>query len=129
MRSIFHILKLFLCGLTSLAATAGGLDLMIQSDGSGLEIPLELLDNTLFPNYFLPGLSLFLFIGVYGWLTFYRELKQRTSTLFQFRSFGLVLILWLIIELLINPDFYMPGMHISFFAIGIILIALPSKMK
>lgn len=128
-RQIFHILKLAFCGLISLAATAGGLDLMIQSDGSGLEIPMELLNDTPFSSYFVPGLSLFLLIGVYGWITLYFEWKQKASTLFHFKGFACILILWLVLELWINPDFYMPSMHISLFAMGIILFALPSKRK
>lgn len=102
---------------------------MIQSDGSGLQIPIELLEDTPFPNYFIPGLSLFVLIGVYGWMTLYFEWKQKASMIFHFKGFAAVLVLWLLIELWINPDFYMPSMHISLFAMGIIMFALPSKKE
>ena len=46
-------------------AIPSGLTLVLKPDGSGFQMPPEWLQRSPFPNYFIPGLILFLLVGVY----------------------------------------------------------------
>jgi hypothetical protein len=59
-----YLLCLFhLC--IGISAFAGGASLMLAPDGSLLGLKIELLKHSPFANYFIPGLVLFLLMGIF----------------------------------------------------------------
>lgn len=58
-----YLLTLLL-GILALGALYGGLQLMLDPSGKSLKMPLERVGNGPFPNYRIPGLVLFLLLGV-----------------------------------------------------------------
>lgn len=55
----------WLMGFLSLGALWGGLLLMIKPGGSIVQIDISWLKNTSFDSYFLPGMLLFGFLGIF----------------------------------------------------------------
>ena len=53
-----------------IGAIGGGLALMIRPDGSILHMPLSALSESIFPDYLIPGVILFLILGVLPVFTF-----------------------------------------------------------
>ena len=84
--------------VVGITAVLGGFGLVSDPSGTKMNIPLEALKNSPFPNYLIPGLVLLLVIGVghvfAGLATFLRH--RYTGKLAVF--FGAFLALYLIIE-------------------------------
>ncbi|MFC2129259.1 hypothetical protein ACFLQX_00610 [Bacteroidota bacterium] len=57
-------LLIFLLGFLSLGALGGGIALIISPDGSAIQMPLELIDNSSFNNYLIPAIILFTVFGM-----------------------------------------------------------------
>jgi hypothetical protein len=57
--------------LLGLGGIAGGAAFLLAPDGHIMGMPVEQLKNTPFSNYFIPGLLLFLFMGIYPFFTAY----------------------------------------------------------
>lgn len=118
---IIAIILLFILGA---AAISGGALLIMDSSGQKLGIPIDLLDATPFKNYLIPGIILFVmngvlsfFVAIITWLK-----KKFYARVLQFQ--GYVLICWLTIELLLNPDFYDPFLHFTCYSLGVLLLIL-----
>jgi len=58
-------LLIFFVSVQSLAAIYGGLNLLYDPTGISIRLPLLLLKGTIFPDFFIPGLLLFLLIGLF----------------------------------------------------------------
>jgi len=59
-----------------LGAIGGGLVLMIRPDGSMIHMPMTMLNGSIFPDFLIPGLILFLVLGVFPVFTFFVLLLQ-----------------------------------------------------
>ena len=93
-RYALGILQIFV-GVT---AVLGGFGLVSDPSGSKMNVPLELLKNSPFTNYLIPGLVLLIVIGVghvfAGIVTFLRHRYAGNISVY----FGAFLALYLIIE-------------------------------
>lgn len=67
--------------LLALAAIAGGGMLIIAPDGRLLEMPLSILEKSPFENFLIPGIILFLVLGVTPILTATGLIKKSKSVL------------------------------------------------
>jgi len=54
----------FLLAFLSVGAIGGGVTLIISPKGELMQLPLELIEGSLFSNYLIPGLILFIFFGL-----------------------------------------------------------------
>ena len=88
------VLQIFI-GIT---AVLGGFGLVSDPSGTKMNLPLELLKNSPFINYLIPGLILLIVIGVgnvlAGIVTFFRTRYTANLAIF----FGVFLILYIAIE-------------------------------
>ncbi len=93
-RYALGLLQIFV-GIT---AVIGGFGLVSDPSGTKMNIPLELLKNSPFTNYLVPGLILLIFIGVShvfaGIVTFLRHRYAGSISVF----FGAVLASYMITE-------------------------------
>jgi hypothetical protein len=64
-RSIEIYMLVMLVTVEAAAALFGGYSLMNDPTGSNISLPVELLKGTIFPNYIIPGIILFLFLGFF----------------------------------------------------------------
>lgn len=105
-----------------LAAAGGGLLMLIDPSGGKIILPLDLLEETPFQDFFIPGLILFSVLGVFsfiiGWMTFLKSKYYEWFIIMQ----GFILSGWLTIEVLINSDLFFPAYHYPLYAISLLLI-------
>lgn len=117
--------------INGLSALLGGYILITDPTGQSLGLNREWLQNTPFPDYLIPGIVLFLLIGmtnVWGmWLTFNRKEKRAA-----FGSvFGLLLMGWIIAQVIwigykdfLQPLYFTTGLLQTFAG-----LALASQLK
>ena len=98
-----------------LGAIGGGLVLMIRPDGSLIHMPVSILSGSVFTSFLIPGLVLFLVLGVFPICTFFMLLFEPQWRFLQLLSIyrdryvgwmfslfiGISLIIWMDIELAI----------------------------
>ncbi len=83
-RSFNTILCVLQIGI-GVTAVLGGFGLASDPSGAGMEIPLALLENSIFANYLIPGLVLLIVIGV-------GNVLGGIATLIRHRHFGKIAI-------------------------------------
>lgn len=73
-------LLIFLLGFLAVGAFYGGIALIISPDGSIFKMPVEILTNSPFSNFLIPGIVLLLVFGVLPvFVIFSMLLKPKTS--------------------------------------------------
>ena len=96
-RLVYYALCI-LQGFIGITAVLGGFGLVSDPSGTKMNIPLEALKNSPFPNYFIPGLVLLLVIGVghvfSGIVTFLRHRYAGSLAVF----LGAFLAVYLMVE-------------------------------
>lgn len=92
---ILGVLQLF----NGLSGLLGGFMLIDDPSGESLSMNLEWLENTPFPDFLIPGIILFLFVGLGNVLGFWFTFKKKNKRA-QFASiFGLILMIWIIVQI------------------------------
>ncbi len=95
-----------------IAATPSGLLLVLDPTGGRLQLPLEFLENTPFPDYLIPGLILSIVLGLgaffvaiclltlpaWGWADRLKVVKGRHWTWTAAAAFGLGLMIWIAVQ-------------------------------
>ncbi|MBK8403167.1 MAG: hypothetical protein IPL25_03480 [Saprospiraceae bacterium] len=89
----------------ALGAIAGGLSLMMAPDGSILEMPISLLKDTPFVDFFYPGLILFVCIGLFSSCIFITIILTSNISPFLVAAQGLILFIWMVVQI------WMVGYH------------------
>lgn len=128
-KNIIRISIVVLLVVLSILAIGGGWMLINDPSGESIQIPIDLLSNTPFNDYLVPGVILFIFVGILSFFTaFLAVLKKRGFTRLVVLE-GIILVGWLSIELIFNIDFYTPVLHIPLYIIGILLILFGIEFK
>jgi hypothetical protein len=127
-----------------ISALPAGLSLITDPYGTNLGLPIELLQPTPFHDFLIPGLFLFIFLGLFPALIFYGLIKKPIfKSLENFNLYkdyhwswtfsyylGLILILWINMQLYFIREFSILHFVYSILGILIILIAhLPSTKR
>ena len=137
---ILSILLLF----QALSGIAGGLSLVIKPDGSILNMPVSSLAGSPFKNFLIPGLCLFLLLGILpaitSWGLVFKPKSRWFGNLNIYKNrhwswsyalcVGIMLIFWIYVEFLVMG--YASNLQAFFGFLGIlilILALLPSIMK
>jgi len=118
---ILAVILLIFLGVTSIL---GGLGLMGDPTGAAIGIPARLLEFTIFDNYLLPGIILFLSNGISSLVIAFLVIKKVSKYHLLIALQGLVLLGWLTVELLINLGFFYAPLHLTYYLVGIALIAI-----
>ncbi|MDB4271049.1 hypothetical protein N9896_03025 [bacterium] len=135
-RSIPGYLLILLIFLQAISAIPSGLSLIIDSSGKGIGLPPDVLENTPFNNFLIPGLFLFVVLGLLPLITLYGLLSRKKlnwaqkinwdrqfhwSCTFAF-YIGLLLILWINMQLYFGIIFN--KLHFSYAILGVLIIIL-----
>ncbi|QVY63071.1 hypothetical protein [Cytobacillus gottheilii] len=118
----------------AVGALIGGGALLIFPDGSILSLPLEILQNSPFQNYFLPGLILFSGFGILPIITALFLSTKKPIKAFEKLSIyksmhgswnfscyiGLMLIIWIMVQILIMQS--VEFIHIFYILLGFFII-------
>ncbi|MEL1244982.1 hypothetical protein AAEO56_11960 [Flavobacterium sp. DGU11] len=124
MKILVKTILIALLGMNALTATYGGLNLMLIPNGSGLGLPLELLSNTPFDSYFLPGLILLLSNGLssifIGWIF----LTHSRHSYWMVNAQGFMLVTYIVVQVMMI-DVIVP-LHLICGGAGMLMILLGS---
>jgi len=129
-------LLVFLLGFLSIGAIYGGLSLIIYPDGSFFEMPINLLHNSPFKNFLLPGIILLVTFGIIPIYTIYAILKkpdnkflQKLNLLYDYHFswtfsvyIGLSLIIWINVQTLFFNA--VDIIHTVYSSIGILIVCI-----
>lgn len=107
--------------INAIGALFGGYELMADPTGIRMQMPISLLNNSPFSNYFIPGLILFIANGLCSILTIVILLTKNKFRSYFVLAQGMILIGWIIIEIILLRFFYTP-LHLPFLLMGLILI-------
>ncbi|WP_297707537.1 hypothetical protein [uncultured Eudoraea sp.] len=135
-RSISANLLILLIFLQAISAVPAGLSLIIDPSGKGIGLPPGVLENTPFKNFLIPGLFLFVVLGLLPLITLYGLLSRKKlnwaqkinwdkkfhwSCTFSF-YIGLLLILWINMQLYFGITFN--NLHFSYTILGVLILIL-----
>ena len=143
-RSVSSYLLIILVFIQMISALPAGWSLVTDPSGVGLGIPLDMLQQTPFSNFMWPGLFLFIFLGLFPALIFYgmvkRPLFKALEKLNLYKDYhwswtfsyylGVILILWINMQLFFIREFFILQFVYSMLGILIIFIThLPSTKR
>ena len=121
----------------------GGGMLMLKPDGSLLQMQPNWLDQTPFPNFFVPGLFLFLLNGIFPAATLWGLISKKQVVIFNalnplkdkhwswsFTAYsGIITISWIIIQQLITDYFVLQTIITAVGLINLMLVLMPRIQK
>jgi hypothetical protein len=124
MKKVLRIFAIILLLILALNAIVGSLLLISDPSGTSIQIPVELLEDTPFKDYLIPGIILLISNGILS-------LTVATMTILKSKHYpwfitlqGIVLIGWLTVELIINIEFFSPVLHYPLYFMGILFVAV-----
>ncbi|HET7819802.1 MAG TPA: hypothetical protein VFL70_10885 [Bacteroidia bacterium] len=106
MKTLLNILATLILLFNGIGAIYGGWLLIINPDGTSLQLPLDLLTHSPFNDYLIPGIILFTANGLFSFFVL-------LGLIFKFRNYaylliaqGVILLGWIIIQILLVRTFY-----------------------
>ena len=123
---IFSLVLLFLLGSS---AIGGGWMFIHEPSGFSMELPIELLKQTPFDNYLIPGVILLVAFGFLSITVALLSVRMVTNYELLIIFQGCILLTWLTIELILNTEFYHPLYHIPLYTISLLLIAMGLRIR
>lgn len=134
---------LFLLGFLGIGAIFGGGALTISPSGAWLRMPLSLLEKSPFVNYLIPGIILFLILGVAPIGLVFALIKKPAGKFAEKLNFfqdmhwswsytiyiAFALIIWLQVEMQILQAVHWAHTFYMFFAIALIFVALLPQVR
>jgi hypothetical protein len=129
-------LLIFLLGFLSLGAIYGGLVFIIKPDGSVYEIPTEILQNSPFNDFLIPGIILLITFGLIPIYVIYALVKKPENTFLQKLNLlydhhfswtfaiyiGFALIIWINVQTLIFNA--VDALHTIYSSLGILIVCI-----
>ena len=123
---IFSLVLLFLLGSS---AIGGGWMLVNDPSGNSMHLSIELLSQTPFDNYLLPGVILLVTVGFLSIITCILTIRQTQHYTLLLIFQGGILFIWLTTEIILNMEFYYTLYHVPFYTISLILIAIGIRLR
>ncbi|MFZ1305169.1 MAG: hypothetical protein WAR80_04965 [Ferruginibacter sp.] len=105
-----------------IGALYGGYNLMMYPDGSSIQLTPDWLKHTPFTNYFIPGLVLFIFNGLFSMVAFVALFFNHRINPWLIMAQGAILVGWIVIQMLLLQTVYY--LHIILGGTGIALLIL-----
>jgi hypothetical protein len=110
--TILGLLQVF----TGMGAVAGGIPMILQPDGSTQAMSTDLLANSPFPDFFIPGILLVTVIGIGNLAGAYLTLNHKKHIGKFAMVAGATLIIWIAVQVyfiglskLLQPMFFLVG--------------------
>jgi hypothetical protein len=129
--------------IQALSAIFGGISLMNDPSGKSIRLPATLLEGTIFPNFIIPGIILFLFLGFFPlFLIFPLIFKPNWPILNRFNIYksyhwawtysvytAIMLIIWIDVQMIILRTGSIIQGVFGLFGIFILIVALLPNVK
>ncbi len=118
-RKILYLVLAILTGLLALSGLAGGLGLLFGFSAP----PIEALGNSIFKDYTVPGLALFVLVGGSALLAFVLLTRQSKDALLFATTAGIVIMFFVFVEILIigSPPGVSQTLQIFYFGLGTVI--------
>ena len=114
MKATLKVLSIIILVFLAIGAIFGGYALISDPSGANFEWTSELLDNTPFNNFLIPGIILAVVNGLFPFFIVYLLLKSSKCISFYMIFQGLMLIGWLRAEIIFNAELYHSLLHPMF---------------
>lgn len=122
-----HTTAVVVLAFLSLGAIASGIGLLNEPDGGNLGLPLNLLDDTPFNDFFYPGLMLLVFNGLLPVMIIFLTVLRTPNFPVWIIIQGLLLIIWLAVQIFYG--IYDALLTTLYLLIGITLLALGIRLR
>jgi hypothetical protein len=124
LRRVIYILLVLLTGFMALTTLAGGIGLMANLMG----MSTDLLQGSIFKNYFLPGLALFLIAGGSAVLATILLIRKSKFALLSAMAAGIIMMFFEFVEALVigSPAGAARSLQVLYFGVGTLITILAS---
>lgn len=119
------VISLFILMLfQAVSGLYGGFGLITDPSGKSLQIPIEWLESSPFDNYLIPGIILFVVLGVAPMIVLFGLWNGKHWGLLGSLFLGAALVIWIIVEVIIVGYKAYPPLQVMYGLIGVIIIVL-----
>jgi hypothetical protein len=122
-RTFYFYLVLFLIAFQALSGLYGGSYLLLDPTGQSLNMPLSLLKHSPFRDYFIPGLILFLVLGLFPVIVYYGLWIGNRWAWFGTLSIGIGLLIWIGVEIVMIGYQPTPPLQLVYGIVGLLILA------
>ncbi|HAM2079119.1 TPA: hypothetical protein IAD61_000973 [Listeria monocytogenes] len=122
-----RISSIIIVGFTAIGAIYGGLSMVFMPSGGLLSLSTGLLDGSPFVDYLVPGIFLFVFVGLFHLAALIYLLKKLPRTKEVMFAAAAVLAVWMIVQLLIIG--YVFILQIIFLVVAAVEMLLAIQLK
>jgi len=129
MTKTWRLWALILMFFLGISALFGSYYLITDPTGESLQMPSGFLISTPFDNYLIPGILLLIINGIPALLIAFLTLFKVKYYAYLIVIQGIILLIWLTTELIININLFYPLTHITYYLIGSALIFLGLKLR
>ncbi len=102
----------------------GGIGLILDPTGESMQIPLSWLNGSPFQDYLIPGIILFLILGLLPLLVLCGLWKKWSYSWYSSLLIGVALIIWIIVEIAIIGYQTQPPLQAVYGTVGLLLLIL-----
>lgn len=112
-----------------LSGLAGGFGLINDPSGESLKIPIKWLDGSPFADYLIPGIILFVILGIFPLIISFGLWKRRNWGWLGSIALGAALIIWIIVEIIVIGWQTEPPLQLIYGVVGIAIFAISLSPK
>jgi len=120
MKIAVKITSILLLIFNGVGAFYGGGSLILHPDGSGLQMPLDILKTTPFSDFLIPGIVLFAVNGLGSFFALWTILMKWHQQHWFVIGEGIILCRWILIQIIMIQQLLM--LHYVMFTTGVLLI-------
>ncbi|MBD3386212.1 hypothetical protein GF407_14985 [candidate division KSB1 bacterium] len=123
-RPVAVYLIMFLMLFQGFSGIGGGIGLILDPTGESMQIPLNWLNGSPFQNYLIPGIVLFVVLGLLPLLILYKLWRKWPYAWYASLLIGIALIIWITVEITIIGYQTQPPLQAVYGTAGLLLLIL-----
>jgi len=143
-KKILRYLLIVLIVIIAISGVSGGVSLMVDPSGASIHLNTSLLESTIFHNFLVPGIILFLLLGIFPFIAAFGLMTRKKSKfLNRFNPYkkkhwawayslycGIILVLWIDFQvMMIGGGYILQSIYATFGVIVIVLTLIPSTIR
>jgi hypothetical protein len=121
MKTTLRIIAIGLLLFLGFGGIFGAWMLITDPSGGKFEWSLDLLLGTPFNSFLIPGIILMIANGILPLYISVSILQKKIYANWLILFQGMVVLGWLTAQLIFNPDFFVPEIHLTSYGVGILL--------
>jgi hypothetical protein len=112
---------------TAFTSTISGVLMIGKPDGSLLQLPLSMLQETPFPNFLVPGILLTTLVGGVNLVAVYFNIQRLPARYSWAMAGGCMICGWIIVQVLLINSIH--WLHAIYFCIGLMIVLTAYELK